>query len=77
MDFLSPPNSIPAYISRQRAYIKATPTSFFLPGKDEPNARSPVQLRARRGSCLRKRSLLLRNVVILITENDIQKVFFS
>lgn len=78
IDFLSPPNSIPACISRQKTYVQATPMSCFFPGKDEPNARSPVQARARRGSCLRKRSLVLRNVVILITtnpENDIQKSF--
>ena len=49
----------------------------FFPGKDEPNARSLVQPRARRGSCPRKRSPVLRNVVILITtnpENDFQTV---
>lgn len=78
IDFLSPPNSIPVCISRQKNYVQATPMSCFFPGKDEPNARSPVQARARRGSCLRKRSLVLRNVVILITtnpENDIQRSF--
>lgn len=43
--------------------------SCFFPGKDEPNARSRVQPRARRGSYPRKRSPVLRNVVILITTN--------
>lgn len=55
----------PACLSRGKAYT-SYPMSCSFPGKDEPNARSLVQPRARRGSCPRKKSPLPRNVVILI-----------
>lgn len=64
------------YLGKKLTY-KLPPCLVSFPGKDEPNARSLVQPRARRESCLRKRSPVLRNVVILITtntENDFQTV---
>lgn len=56
------------YLDRKPTYDLPLCTVSF-PGKDEPNPRSQVQPRARRESCQRKRSLVLRNVVILTRTN--------